>query len=68
MSVRVVDALEIVDINHRNRQRRFVALGALELITQCIQSVCAAVSAGQRVCHGECLKLRCAFLYLLLKP
>src|SRR5438477_5745157 len=49
MAVRVVDLLELVDVEERHRQRRLVALGARDLLLETVVEVAIVVDAGERV-------------------
>ena len=52
----IVDALEVVDVEHQQRDGVVRAAGAVELRAQALMEVAVVVEAGQRVCVREVLE------------
>ena len=53
MPVRVVDALEVVDVQHEERDGTVVADGALVLVGDAVLKIAPVVEAGERVSYGD---------------
>jgi hypothetical protein len=58
VAVGVVDALEVIDVEHHHRQRVAVASGARELRPPLFHEVTTIGDAGQRVGAGEVAQAR----------